>query len=112
MNDVIDILCILCGAYLVYAAVVMKTQKRIIGNVLLKKGTDENSLKDKDGFINFLFAKVLVVGILWIIGGIINFINSYVGGPAAMTTVVCVLFGVSLVVYGVLTNLAMRKFMK
>lgn len=112
MNDVIDILCIFCGAYLVYAAVVMKTQKRIIGNVLLKKGADENSLKDKEGFINFLFAKVLVVGILWIVGGIINFVNSYMGGPASVTTIVCALFAVSLVVYGILTNLAMRKFMK
>ncbi len=112
MNDLIDILCIFCGAYLVYAAIVMKTQGHIIGNVLLKKGADESSLKDKDGFINFLFTKVLVVGILWIIGGIINFVNSYAGGPTAVTTIVCAFFAVSLIVYGILTNVAMRKFMK
>lgn len=112
MNDLIDILCIFCGAYLVYAAIIMKTQGRIISNVLLKKGADENSLTDKDGFINFLYSKVLVVGILWIIGGIINFVNSYLEGPAIVTTVVCGFFAVTVIVYGIMTNMAMRKFMK
>ena len=110
MYDFIDILCILCGAYLVYAAIVMKTQGRIINNVLLKKGMDENSLKDKEGFIRFLFAKVLQVGILVIIGGIINWVNTYLSGPKVVTTITCCVFAVAVIGYGIVTNIAMRKF--
>lgn len=110
MYDFIDILCILCGAYLVYAAIVMKTQGRIINNVLLKKGMDENSLKDKEGFIRFLFAKVLLVGILVIIGGIINWVNTYLSGPKVVTTITCCVFAVAVIGYGIVTNIAMRKF--
>ncbi len=110
MYDFIDILCILCGAYLVYAAIVMKTQGRIINNVLLKKGMDENSLKDKEGFIRFLFAKILLVGILVIIGGIINWVNTYLSGPKVVTTITCCVFAVAVIGYGIVTNIAMRKF--
>ncbi|MBO5208673.1 MAG: hypothetical protein J6B68_04925 [Lachnospiraceae bacterium] len=112
MYDFIDILCICCGAYLVYAAIVMKTQGRIISNVLLKKGMDESSLKDKDGFINFLFGKVLLVGILVIIGGIINLVNTYLAGPKVVTIVTCCIFAVAVIGYGIVTNIAMRKFME
>lgn len=112
MNDLIDILCILSGAYLVYAAIVMKKQGRIIGNVMLKKGTDESNIKDKEGFIQFLFGKILFFGIVIMLGGIANFLNSYLAGPDMVTTIVCCVFAAALVGYGVVTNKAMRKFME
>lgn len=112
MSDVIDILCILSGAYFIYAAVVMKKQGRIINNVLLKKGADESNIKDKEGFIQFLFGKILFLGIVIMLGGIVNLLNSYLAGSAMVTTIVCCVFAAALVGYGVVTNMAMRKFLK
>ncbi|MBQ6806506.1 MAG: hypothetical protein IJO97_03640 [Lachnospiraceae bacterium] len=111
MYDFIDILCILCGAYLVYTAVVLKTKGRIIGNVLLKKGTDEKDIKDKEGFVKFLFSKVLLAGIMVMVGGIINLANTHMAGPEIVTTITCCIFAVAIIGYGIVTNMAMRKFM-
>ncbi len=110
MYDLIDILCVLCGAYLIYAAVAMKKQGRIIENVLLKKGMDESEILDKEGFIQFLYGKLLLCGIVIIIAAIINLINTYQNGNSVVSVVSCCVFAVSIIAYGIVTNLAMRRY--
>lgn len=48
MYSFIDILCIIGGGYLVYAGIVMKTQGKIVNNVVMNKGSDESALRDND----------------------------------------------------------------
>lgn len=67
MYDFVDILCMLCGAYLLYTGVVMKVQGRIISNVVLRKNTNEDSIRDKEGFIQYLYWKLAVIGIVIIL---------------------------------------------
>lgn len=110
MYDLIDVLCIISGGYVVYAAVVMKTKGRIINNVILNKGKDESSIRDKEKFVCFLYGKLLFFGILIMLAGIMNFVNSYTMHSGAVTITACCLFGAAIVGYGIVVNIALKKY--
>lgn len=110
MYDLIDVLCILSGAYVVYAAVVMKTKGRIINNVILNKGKDESAIRNKREFVQFLYWKLVLFGILIMLAGVMNLINSYTLNSGAVTIASCCLFGAALVGYGIIVNMALEKY--
>lgn len=110
MYDLIDVLCMISGAYVVYAAVVMKTKGRIINNVILNKGKDESAIRNKKEFIHFLYWKLLLFGILIMLASIMNLINSYTLHSGAVTIASCCLFGAAIIGYGIVVNIALEKY--
>ena len=110
MYDLIDVLCIISGAYVVYAAVVMKTKGKIINNVILNKCKDESAIRNKKEFVRFLYWKLLLFGILIMFAGVMNLINSYTLHSGTVTIVSCCLFGAALVGYGIVVNIALEKY--
>lgn len=110
MYSVLDFICILCGAYLAYTGTVMKTQGKIISNVVLGKGATEASIRDKEGFIQYLHGKLIGVGAIIIVAGAVNLVSDYRGGNAIISFVSCAVFAGAIVVYGIFTNKAMKKF--
>lgn len=110
MYDLIDILCMLSGGYLVYAAIVMKRQGRIIKNVVMSKNTDENSIKDKDGFVHYLYGKLILCGCLIILASIVNLVNDHMDGPGIVALITCSIFAVTIVGYGIAVNSALKKY--
>ena len=85
MYDFVDILCMLCGAYLLYTGVVMKVQGRIISNVVLRKNTNEDSIRDKEGFIQYLYWKLAVIGIVIILSSIASLFSGSMGDSTVKT---------------------------
>lgn len=112
MYNVLDFICILSGGYLTYTGIVMKTQGKIISNVVLSKGIEEASIKDKDGFIRYLHAKLILIGAIIILAGIVNLLNDYRGGDGIISFVTCAVFAVAIVAYGIVTNRALKKYTK
>lgn len=110
MYSVLDFICILCGGYLAYTGTVMKTQGKIISNVVLGKGATEASIRDKEGFIQYLYGKLITIGAVIILAGGVNLVSDYRGGNAIVSFVSCAVFAVAIVIYGVFTNKAMKKF--
>ena len=110
MNDLIDVICIISGAYVAYAAVVMKTQGRIINNVILNKGKDESAIRNKKEFVQFLYWKLLLFGIIIMFAGVMNLLNNYTFNSVVVTIAAYCLFGAAVVGYGIVVNIALKKY--
>lgn len=110
MYNLIDLVCMISGCYLIYTAIVMKSRGEIIANVVLNKGTKESAIKDKEGFINYLYGKLLVIGIIIILSGVVDILNVNAGGSSIISLITFIAFAASLVAYGMVTNSAIKKF--
>jgi len=108
----IDLLCIIGGGYLVYSGIVMKTQGKIVNNVVMNKGADESALRDKDGFIHYLYLKLIVIGVVIMLAGVANIINDLTMQSAIVSMVLNCAFAAAIVVYAVFINKALKKFLK
>lgn len=112
MYSFIDFLCIIGGGYLIYAGIVMKTQGKIVSNVVMNKGADESALRDKDGFINYLYLKLIICGAIVMLAGVANFVNDLMWQSAIVSTALNCAFAVAIIVYAVFINKALKKFLK
>ena len=112
MYSFIDLLCIIGGGYLAYAGIVMKTQGKIVSNVVMNKGADESALRDKEGFINYLYLKLIVVGVIIMLAGVANIVNDLTMQSAILATSLNCAFAVAIIVYAVFINKALKKFLK
>ena len=102
MYSFIDLLCIIGGGYLVYAGIVMKTQGKIVSNVVMNKGADESAL----------YLKLIIVGVVVMLAGVANIINDLTMQSAILATALNCAFAIAIIVYAVFINKALRKFLK
>ena len=112
MYSFIDFLCIIGGGYLVYAGIVMKTQGKIVNNVVMNKGADESALRDKEGCIGYLYGKLIAVGAVVILAGAVNVINDLTTQSSVISGISSIAFFAAIVVYAVFVNKALKKFLK
>lgn len=112
MYSFIDFLCIIGGGYLVYAGIVMKTQGKIVNNVVMNKGADESALRDKEGFINYLYGKLIAIGAVVILAGAANVVNDLTAQSTIISSISSLAFFAAIVVYAVFVNKALKKFLK
>lgn len=112
MYDLIAILCVISGAYMAYAAIVMKYKGQFIKNVVLSNGADENSINDKEGFVRYLYIKLLLCGSADVLVGSICLINDYLAGPGIISLITVCVFFLSIIAYGISINKALKKYVK
>ena len=114
--SIFDILVTVCGLYMAYCAVMMKTKGRINSGVVMSRSLDESQLKDKEGFINYLWWKLLAVGLLCAASGIFNMTYSkYAASSTQYMLIQLILYAVFfilLIVYGLIVVIAQKKYMK
>ena len=111
MNETIDILCMLCGVYLLYTGIVMKAQGRIIANVVFMKNMNENSLRDKEGFIRYLYGKLVIIGLVIILTALASIVGDYMGWPLT-SIITSFLFIASMIVYAYFVSKALKMYCK
>lgn len=73
----IDILFFGSGVYLIYMAVMAKKNGNIVSNVMLAKSVSESNIKDKLGFIDYMYKRILLAGVMIVIASIIHLVNDY-----------------------------------
>lgn len=112
MYDWIVILCVISGAYMMYAAIVMKYKGKFIKSVVLSGGIDENSLRDKEGFVKYLYIRLLCCGLADVVIGIACLINDFMNGDRLLSSIANIVFFISIVAYGIFINKALRKHVK
>lgn len=110
MYDVLNIVIIFSGIYLIYSSISMKVKGEIIANVVLNKSTSENAIKDKEGFINFIYGKLLAIGIIIVLSGVVDYINDSMQGSSIVRVITFLVFAAALVVYSVVAKKAINKF--
>mgnify|MGYP006876768030 CR=1 FL=1 len=77
VGGMIDILFFGSGVYLIYTAVMAKKNGNIVGNVMLAKNVSESAIKDKLGFIDYMYKRVLLAGVIIVIASLIHLVNDY-----------------------------------
>ncbi|MDE6747644.1 MAG: hypothetical protein K2K21_01075 [Lachnospiraceae bacterium] len=110
MYDWIVILCIIGGAYMIYAAIAMKYKGKFIKSVVFGNGVDENAIYDKDGFVKYLYIRLLLCGVADVFIGIVCLISDFVKGPGILSVIVNFGFFISIIVYVIFVNKALRKY--
>lgn len=99
MGGIIDFLFLGCGVYLIWISISAKRQGKIVADVMLGKNISESHIKDKVGFLEFMCKRLLLAGVLIMIGSTVHLVNDYYVGSAALTCVGILLILSALVIY-------------
>lgn len=97
--NIFDLLIGASGVYLIYTAVEMKRTGEIKTGVLVSKEMDVNKMKDKEGFIRYMFGRVLLAGVLIVLSAAGNLARTSLNGPAWLSMAGNIGFFVALVLY-------------
>ena len=99
MGGMIDLLFLASGGYLIGTAIMAKSRGNITANVMLGKGVTENDIKDKAGFIDFMYKRLLLSGVLIIIASIVHLVNDYYIVSNTLTLVGVILIVAAIFIY-------------
>ena len=108
--NIFDLIIIICGLYMAINGVLMKTHKKINTGLVLAKNTPEERIRDKDGFIAYMWWKLTLIGVICTISGIVNIACSSVEGLEILSFVFNAVFFIILVIYGVVVTKAQKRF--
>lgn len=82
----IDIIIAAYGAYLIYGAFNLRKNGEI-GGAVWSKDLPMRKCKDKEGFIKYMFPRLLVSGILVLINGILGVLDDKMGLPLIISLI-------------------------
>lgn len=105
-----DILIILSGAYLVYSSVQMKRTGEI-SSLIVGKGFDLKKAKDLKGYIDYMYLKSIIMGVVVMAGGGVNYLNDNYWNIPNFNLIVCGVFLAVIVIYGKITIDAQKKYL-
>lgn len=108
--NLFDLLIVISGFYLIYTAVSMKRTGKIAGGVLLSKDVDVNKIRDKEGFIHYMYGKVILLGILTCAAGAMGFITESINGPVWLPLIGVGCYLVILILFAAASNKAKKLF--
>lgn len=111
VDNLMNIMFLVVGAYTIYSAILMMT-KGEISKWLLGEKTDLKKCRDVQGFINYLGMKVLIFGIVIVLFSVVGFINTFVVkiGKYYLLGMTAVLL-VALVAFTIMYLKARKKFL-
>lgn len=112
MGSVIDFLFLASGAYLIGNALLAKKNGNITANVMLGKDISEKDVEDKIGFIDYMYKRLLLAGVLIMIGAFIQLVNDNYYGSTAITFVGIAFIFVALVIYMKAYRNGQKMYMK
>lgn len=99
MGGIIDFMFLASGAYLIGNALMAKKQGNITANVMLGKNMTEKDVDDKLGFIDYMYKRLLMAGILIMAGALVHLANDYYFNSTLLTCIGIVLIFGALVIY-------------
>lgn len=99
MGGIIDILFLVSGVYLIGTALMAKTQGAISANVMLGKNTNEKDITDKAGFIEYMYKRILLAGLLITAASIVHLANDYYIGSNLLTWVGISVMLIAIIIY-------------
>lgn len=105
-----DILIILCGAYLVYSSVQMKRTGEV-SSAIVGKGYDLKKAKDLKGYIEYMYLKSVILGVIVMVSGAANYLNGKYWNIPNFDLVVCAVFLVIIIVYSKIAIDAQKKYL-
>ncbi len=107
---IFELLIISGGFYLIYAAVVLKTRGEIIKGVMVSRDVNVDNIRDKEGFIRYMFPRVLLMGIFTVAMGGIHVLIPYMHWPAWISIAAVSGYLVLLMIFSAVAVKAGKKF--
>jgi len=108
---VIDILIAAGGFYLIWSSVQMKRTGEIGSSAMVGKGYDLKKAKDPKGYIDYMYLKNIVVGILVILSSLFNYLNDAYWKISYFGAVICIALLAVIAVYCFFSVKAQKKFL-
>lgn len=109
-TNLFDYLIILSGLYLVYTAVNMKQSGEVKSGVIVSKDVDVNRIRDKEGFINYMYGRVLVIGVLAIAVGGLGVLSTRLNWPGYLSLLATGGYLIVIICFAVASAKARKKF--
>lgn len=109
-TNLFDYLIILSGLYLVYTAVNMKQSGEVKTGVIVSKDVDVNRIRDKEGFINYMYGRVLVIGVLAIAVGGLGVMSTRLNWPGYLSLLATGGYLIVIICFAVASAKARKKF--
>lgn len=111
-GGMIDILFLVSGVYLVYTAVMAKKKGNVSDNVMLAKGVTEKDIVDKAGFIEYMYKRILLAGVMVILAGIVHMVNDWYLGLPVLTWIGIALILAAMAVYTAAYLQGKKRYLK
>lgn len=108
--NIFDLLIGAGGVYLIYTALAMKRTGEIKAGVLVSKEMDVNRMKDKEGFINYMFGRVLLAGVIIVLSAAASLARTGQNGPTWLSVAGNAGFVAALILYMVSYAKAKKMF--
>ncbi len=108
--SIFDLLISGSGVYLIYIAILMKWKGEIRKGVIVSKDVNPERIRDKEGFINYMFPKTLVIGALTAAVGCLNMSSPYISGSAWLPLAIMAGYFAALMAFASFTMKARKKF--
>lgn len=110
--NIFDLLICLSGIYMIYTAWIMKKTGKITTGVFISKDVDVDQIRDKEGFIKYMFGKVLFMGIATCIIGGVGMITARLNGSEYIMLIGVLCFMIILILFALATHKARKKFIE
>ncbi len=78
INVLIDLFIFGSGCYITYHAFKMRKTREIYAKLLLSQNQDPKKCKDVDAYIAQVFPKLLLSGIIILLGGVVGLFNDFI----------------------------------
>ena len=111
MSGVIDLLFLASGIYLIYTAIAAKKRNTITANVMLSKNTSEKDIADRAGYIEYMYKKILLAGVMICAASVIHLVNDYYVHSQPLTWIGIALVFAALAMYTVAFSRGQKKYM-
>ena len=77
-STVIDIIVAGVGIYLIYLIYLAKYKGIIHQTFIWRRDDNPNKCRDKEGFVNYLFPRVVICGVVLFIDGLLGVLNRHI----------------------------------
>ena len=114
--NIFDIIVTLAGLYMAFNGIMMKSKGKINTGIVLSKNVTPDQIKDKEGFIKYMWLKLVVVGLLVAASGIFNMTIATVAGMTDTVIIIQLIvnfvFFALLVIYGMIVVKAQKQYIR
>ena len=112
MGGIIDFLFLASGTYLVGTALMAKKQGNVAANVMLGKNMSEKDIEDKAAFIDYMYKRLMLAGVLIMAAALVHLVNDYYFGSYVFTLIGIAVLLIGLVIYVNAYRNAQKLYMK
>ena len=102
---------IVVGGCIIYASIQMKRTGDMSNSALVGKGFDVKKAVDPQGYIDYIYMKAIMIGVVSILGGVLDIVNEKYLHIPYLGIVSSVIIFLVLIAYCVVASKAQKKFL-